>query len=342
MFGPVTGSSPGHDAARLAMVQGLDLPATETILARADSLPAVPQSSIEALLYDALGVSGVPADAIPVAPLTYRGDGREPGTDWILRADPVSLQPGAGDLTLSMIDGLRLSQTDAGALCREINGHFDEPDWKLEPLTAERWYVRCAQARDLTSVAPIQALGLHIDPFVPRGADAGALARWLNEVQMLLHASAVNVQRAGRGELPINSLWLWGGGFLPTRPERETHDVWADHVFAVALAAHCGDRWYPRPRDATAWLETMDESRREHVIVIDQALAFAQQVDIESWRVFLGELEIAWLAPLADALRQGRLTSIEIHDGTARSHRLRRASIRKWWRRRQSIARYMT
>ena len=42
--------------------------------------------------------------------------------------------------------------------------------------------------------------------------------RWhsiLNEIQMVLHEHPVNEAREGRGEPPVNSVWLWGAGPMP-------------------------------------------------------------------------------------------------------------------------------
>ena len=50
---------------------------------------------------------------------------------------------------------------------------------------------------------------------LPTGEDGQAGARHLLEAQMVLHASAVNERRESRGALPVNSLWLWGGGSAP-------------------------------------------------------------------------------------------------------------------------------
>jgi hypothetical protein len=43
--------------------------------------------------------------------------------------------------------------------------------------------------------------------------------RLLNEIQMVWHEHPVNLARAERGEVPINSLWLFGGakGWSPTQ-----------------------------------------------------------------------------------------------------------------------------
>ena len=341
LFGPVIDSLPEHDGIRSSLVEGLNLPVTEMLLVRSEIVTVAAQLDTEALLYSTLTTGHAPTDPVPVAPLTYQKDGGEARKDWIMRADPVYLQPGAGDLTLVAVDDLELSETQAGTLCAAINAHFDDPNWYLESLTPQRWYIRCREPRALMSAPPLRALGRHVDEFLPRVAVGAHWMNWLNEVQMLLHASTVNDERAAAGQAPVNSLWLWGGARLPVTPRCEPTQMWTDHAFAGALAMHCGGSLHARPVDAAAWLSDVKESCPEQLIVLDQCAGLSVQGDIGAWREFLSHLEVAWWPMLVANLRQGRLDSVEIHNGTTRCFRLSRAGLRKWWRRRRPITRYM-
>ncbi len=56
-----------------------------------------------------------------------------------------------------------------------------------------------------------------INSHLPRGDDALAWHRVMNEAQMIMHAHPVTAAREARGAPPANSIWLWGGGTLPRR-----------------------------------------------------------------------------------------------------------------------------
>jgi hypothetical protein len=76
--------------------------------------------------------------------------------------------------------------------------------------------------------------------------------RLLNEIQMVWHDHPVNLARAERGEMPINSLWLFGGaqGWSSTQALSATYEGlhtpylqgdWAAWIAALpALSEHLG------------------------------------------------------------------------------------------------------
>src|SRR4030095_13543732 len=87
---------------------------------------------------------------------------------------------------------------------------------------------------------PARILGASISEALPAAADSPALRRLGAEIEMWLHDHAVNRERAGRGQLPISALWLWGGGVaresVSARFEAETQSTQlADTVPASAI-----------------------------------------------------------------------------------------------------------
>ncbi len=55
--------------------------------------------------------------------------------------------------------------------------------------------------------------------YQPAGEGADAYRRLVSEVEMSLHEHDVNMRRENEGLQPVNSFWIWGGGFAP---EQET------------------------------------------------------------------------------------------------------------------------
>src|SRR6185436_8180005 len=113
----------------------------------------------------------------------------------------------------------------------------------------------------------------------------------LTEIQMLLHSHAVNAAREARGEPAVNSLWFWGAGRLPGRVQGRWKSVTSDEPLALGLARLAGAAAHALPESADAWLEHPATDGR-HLVILDPAVE---------------ALERDWFAPLAAALRAGRV-----------------------------------
>ena len=194
-----------------AAAQDLHLPALETMLARGTMLPG-PAEGVEAALCEALGIAS--QQDWPLAPITLAMDGGVAGDAYWLRADPVHLRVMRDRIVLTDSDALNLSLQEAAALAETVGQHFGDVLQPL-PLHPARWYLQRPLPPQLTTTPRSVATGRDIDPLLPQGADAMAYRSVLNELQMLLHEHPVNQAREARGELAVNSLWLWGGGSQP-------------------------------------------------------------------------------------------------------------------------------
>jgi len=185
-------------------------------LAAYSDAPRCEPRGIAAALFASLGV----ASDTPDAPLALLGAGGDPGDDYVLRADPVHLA--ADRDTVLLVQGVDdLSEDAAGALVRMLNRHFADDDLRFEALRPDAWFVRREEAADISTTALDVALRKRLLPHLPRGRDAGRWKRWLNEIEMLLHAHDVNTTREARGAPAASGIWLSGGGRLadvPTLP----------------------------------------------------------------------------------------------------------------------------
>lgn len=81
-----------------------------------------------------------------------------------------------------------------------------------------RWIFEANHLQGLKTSSPALAFGRNIDAWIPKDTDTPGLARkWRqiqNEIQMIWHDHPVNIERQSRGQLPINSIWLYGIGSL--------------------------------------------------------------------------------------------------------------------------------
>jgi hypothetical protein len=276
-----------------AATQDLRLPALEALLGRGRLRPC-PAEGVEAALCEALGIAR--QQDWPLAPITLLADGGEPGDAYWLRTDPVHLRVMRDRIVLAGVD-LELSRQEADALATSIGGHFGT-DFSPLPLHPQRWYLRFPRAPHLTTTPLSVAVGCDIEPLQPQGQDALLFRARMNELQMLLHAHPVNQARVAHGDLPVNSLWLWGGGHLPA-PPASASPIYACNAEALALAAFCGAPAHALPPQPDAQVLATDG------IVLLDALAPAGQVgDAYGWREALRGLERDWFVPLWRLLRR--------------------------------------
>jgi hypothetical protein len=192
---------------------------------------------------------------------------------------------------------VELSREEADALAASVAGHFGD-DFSPLPLHPQRWYLRFPQAPRLTTTPLSVAAGHDMEPLQPQGEDALPFRVKMNELQMLLHEHPVNEARESRGVLPVNSLWLWGGGCLPA-PSLRPLPVHARNAEALALAAFSGARAQAVPAHPDAQL-----LNSAAVVLLDGLASSGHVGDAYGWRQALQQLERDWFEPLRRALRR--------------------------------------
>lgn len=281
----------------------------------------------------------------PVAPLTLTIDGGEVGEGYWLRADPVHLRAYRDRLVLADASAFAVSRAESDALIAALNAHFEADGLRFSAPHTERWYLRLDADPQIATAALDDVAGAAIDPFLLRGANAMHWQRIVNEAQMLLHAHGVNEAREARGELPINGVWLWGGGRRATVPGRHFSTLTGDDPLAVALAAHADIAAAPLAPGAQEWLKSdfAIGAGRNHLVLLGQLVRPARRGDLETWRNTLQALDVHWIAPLLDALKAGQLRELALVApgiGACQRFDLRRTDLMRFWRMRRSLAHY--
>jgi len=184
-------------------------PALRRLLARAD-WTADPRGSIEALL----AAFGYASDT-SLAALLARAELALDAPGW-LRADPVHFRADAKLVMLVAPTLDELTADEADGLLEELRARLPEFDWR-RGADARRWYVRMPGVDATPRLGPAWLHGRSLTPFFPSDA---AHRRWrqaMTEAQMVMHGAAGNAAREARGALPLNALWIWGGGRAPMR-----------------------------------------------------------------------------------------------------------------------------
>jgi len=308
------------------------LPAIESLLTRAEPRRS-PLNDPEDYICAEMGIGD--GDA-PLGALCRYADTEENDGRWRFRAAPVHLMPDRDRLRLSP-EAPALEREEADALAGELNAHFGEEGLLFEVATPSRWYVAVESAPELQTTSPEGLGGADIRPYLPKGPDALPWHARLNEVQMLLHNSAVNAERESGGKLPVTGLWLWGGGVLPQQlPPEVDWAIWADSGVCAArgLSRLSGRSPQGVPVSADAVLSSPVE--RAFVVTTEFRDAIIDR-DITRWLETAKHWEANWFAPLLRALRLGKLERLALHCGPAI---FVLTPLQAWrvWRRRRPMA----
>lgn len=298
--------------------KGLHLPYLEKMLFRGAGSTS-PATSMEALL---CGMFGVDAPAQVSAAFDGLADGC-----W-LRADPVHVRLQRDQVVLLPNVAVRIDE--AAEFCASLNEHFRDEGLEFFAPHPERWYVRMQQSPDVVTVPLSQAAGRNIRGSLPTGKDARLLHRIFNETQMLLHAHRINEAR----EVPVNSLWFWGGGTGSSNAICDFAAASSDEVLVemLAVSSHVPfTRWQP------AWDGVCG------LLVFCGLRSALQRGDLDAWRDALQAFETGYARPLWQALRRGEISELRIDilgaDGMQQVH-LRRADTFAFWRRSGRLSDY--
>ncbi|MGH6635801.1 MAG: hypothetical protein ACRED0_06580 [Gammaproteobacteria bacterium] len=323
---------PGLFAAEPIGDVSLRAPALEFLLSRAESREPEP---VGANYYTRLlwlfGIRTQPNEEPPVAAISHLID-FDTGHEGIwMRADPVSLRPDLHRLVL--YDAFPLEKDQALALAQEVNSVLADHGWHIDiGRDVRRWYVRVHELPRLRTHPPREAVGRHVDPFLPHGPEA---MRWhgiINAIQMALHDCAVNRARERSGLVPVNSVWFWGAGALPSPASSSWSRLVSDETFALGLAKLCQCPAYRR-----AETDVQDSLHADGDVLV---VLRGELHDAGAWPALVGTLDKEWLEPLLRGLRVGRLSSITLNT-VDKIFRLTGGGMRHFWRRRRPLSAYL-
>ncbi|GLQ87182.1 phosphoglycerate mutase [Dyella flagellata] len=206
------------------------------LLQRADRLPAGAVGYLGGLAAHFQCDGGMAVAALTRDYLT--GDAAD--ACW-LSADPAWVQPDLTGARLMACGQLPLSMEEAEQLAEPLRAMFADEGMRLDVTSAHHWHLRLPAQTDLPEfAAPEAALGEDLYEHLPEGAQARRWRVLFNEAQVLLHQHPLNARRRERGLPPVNSLWFWGGGALPSRVATSLRGVIGEDLLLLALAKRAG------------------------------------------------------------------------------------------------------
>lgn len=291
-----------------------ELPALCRLLSKA-SVAASSRQSNYRLLYELMGFAADPDHDIPVAAVTRRLDLDEGSKEIWMRADPVHLHADREGVVMLDASTFQLNRHDALAMAGDLKESFELMGWELEVPVSDRWYLRLPEQTDMQTVEPDRVTGNDVFHHLPKGKQAKDWHRLINEIQMLLHNSEVNQLREQKGEMSVNSLWLWGSGCEPDAIQASWDVIYSSDLFVEGLANLSNTPCHNTP-DSIDNIELNEFPQANVLIYLDNIQSKVQYQDLQGWHDMLLNYEENWFLPILEYLQQKHLTEVVIHSGS--------------------------
>ncbi len=176
--------------------------------------------------------ASVTAGDAPSPPPTAAGRPMSEAIPWL--ATPLHLAAGLTPLHFDRRSLLRLTREQLVELALDFQRRFCDSGLRLVPLESADLLLFHPPLPAATTSEPARLGCADIAAALPRGPGAVALRRLGGEIEMWLHEHPINRARARRSELPVSTLWLWGGG---------TPEVKGNSREAATLAAFGSDSY---------------------------------------------------------------------------------------------------
>jgi hypothetical protein len=208
-----------------------------------------------------------------------------------------------------------------------IRGVLREEGIDLYADHPERWCIPLEKPLDFSFTPLDEALGMDIAEALPEHPEARYWRRVLNEIQVALHNAPVNIRRRASGRREINSVWFWGGGFIPDAAQHDHPQiVYSDHPVSCGLAIINDCRLEALDRALGA--EFGDDGAS---VLIDWTAGTA---DPENEMLVLESL----IGRLQDRADHGRLV-VTLYSGSGEGRRYGVHARRRFWRRAVPLSR---
>ena len=316
-----------EDLGRLSAAagQGSRFPALERIWARGDDC-GVRVASPDHLRFAFFGIDT--SGMLPVAALTHLSDSnrRLKKNYYWLRTDPVTMWADMAKVFMTSYGFADLDPYERNEIENCVRGVLREEGIQLHAEHPERWCIALDKPLPFNFTHLDDALGMDVAEALPDHPEARYWRRMLTELQVALHHCPVNVRRRARGLREVNSVWFWGGGFMPEASTDSLADtVYSNHPVSRGLAIIHDCKVQPLDE-----CHDLDPDRDGRAIFIDWTPPGADA------RQALNDLDRIAAQLLALFERRGGTLALADGGGACRlwSHKARR----RFWRRERDLS----
>lgn len=270
-----------------------------------------------------LGVDSAHASGV----LEWLGHGGEQLAGSWLRADFVHVEVGTHAARVHAVEPLG---EDAGKLQAALSDHFAESGFSLKvapgEAVANHFFLNAPDVLEVDCFVPAFD-ETDVRERLPQGRDGARLRRLFTEAQMLLHDHPVNAVRERRRQRSVNAVWFSGAGVF-------------DAIHPVALPVLFGDDPWVRglARLHAAAIHSPGADAEGLLRASGPGVAIVPVAGADPVRA-LQDFEMHWIAPLALALKSGRLAALHLSLDNL-DIRIDPAALRRFWRRRRPLVEF--
>jgi hypothetical protein len=211
-------------------------PALEQLFSRGRA-HSIQAQSANHLRFKFFGIE--PEGLLPIAALTHVSDRTtDPDNDYYwLRTDPVTLWADMAQVFMTSHGFADLDPYERNEIENCIRSVLMEEGVEMHSDHPERWCIALNTPLSFEFKTLDDALGMDMVDALPQHPEAIYWRRILNEIQVALHHCPVNIKRRQSGKQEVNSVWFWGGGFIPEAAPRDLIDtVYSNHPVTRGLA----------------------------------------------------------------------------------------------------------
>ena len=130
-------------------------------------------------------------------------------TVWLAELSAITV--GREGATIAHPASFEVTPDEADALFYAVSGLWADRAISALPINARQWRIWLDPSASTRSLTPAAMAEMRLTDWWPQEDSLREWRRLLSEIQMVWHEHPVNIARAERGAVPINSLWLFGG-----------------------------------------------------------------------------------------------------------------------------------
>ena len=135
--------------------------------------------------------------------------------EWITALDPIHLEPRLDHLCMHALNWSDMPISQMHNIIEHLQSSIgDQVNFKYK--YSDSYAYLYSNDPIYSGLSPAYIFDReNPNSFLKAGMHSGIHKNLLSEIEMSLHNHNVNLEREKEGELPINSLWLWGSGKAP-------------------------------------------------------------------------------------------------------------------------------
>lgn len=305
--------------------QALRFPSLERVFSKG-RISRIEVATANHLRFALFGIE--PTDELPVAALTHVSDRKQArqGSYYWLRTDPVTMWADMAQVFMASHGFADLDPYERNEIENCIRSVLIEEGIDFHTDHPERWCIALSEPPGFSFTPLDDTLGMDVADVLPGHPDALFWRRILSEVQVALHNCPVNTRRRQNGKQEINSVWFWGGGFIPDASPHDLIDtVYSNHPVTRGLAIINDCR-----------LKKLDEASHGKFgsdgrsVLIDwmPATQFAQE-ELENLEILVRQLL---------EMVEGTTNTLSVFDGSGEGRVFDRHASRRFWRRKLPLS----